>query len=548
MATVINSASHSSPNATHFANAEPYFDFGTMTLERILILDDELVIRKALEEQLRRKRLSVCSVATLKEAETHLMEDEFDLLFVDVHLPDGNGTELLERVASMPNAPLVVIMTGYGTVESAVKCMQSGAFDYIIKPFSSSQIDVLVKKAQDYRQLVKVNQFLAQETSEGVEIIGKSPYVNQLREIVRKVAPTEATVLIVGENGTGKELVANELYRCSSRRNAPFIRVNCAAISESLIESEFFGHEKGSFTGATQRREGRFELADGGTILLDEISEISPKVQAKLLRVLQEREFERVGGNKTLKVDVRVVATTNRNLAQSVERGQFRQDLYYRLNVFPIHVPPLRERPGDVLLLAKNFAQKLGRKHGKQIKGFESGALGALERHPWPGNVRELQNTIERAVILTESGQLIPEAYLGLFSMPSNVAAPMGGYQPYEAALPVHAGSGGAYGSGGYGEAPQLFQPMVPVAAPRPAAPAAAPAAGDRTSSGSSGAEEGETLPLEEIEKRHILATLGRTEGNRTHAAKMLGVSIRTLRNKIALYRKDGEFIPGGED
>ena len=318
-----------------------------MTVERILILDDELVIRKALEEQLRRKRLSVCSVSTLSEAEKHIQKDEFDLLFVDVHLPDGNGTELLDRIATMQDPPLVVIITGNGTVESAVECMRAGAFDYIIKPFSSSQIDVLMKKSKDYRQLVKVNQFFAKESVEGAELIGKSAPIENLRSMVGKVAPTEATVLINGENGTGKELVASELYRRSSRRKAPFIKVNCAAISESLIESEFFGHEKGAFTGAIQRREGRFELADGGTILLDEISEISPKVQAKLLRVLQEREFERVGGNKTIKVDVRVVATTNRDLMKSVERGDFRQDLYYRLNVFPIHVPPLRERQGD---------------------------------------------------------------------------------------------------------------------------------------------------------------------------------------------------------
>ncbi|MEM9158993.1 MAG: sigma-54 dependent transcriptional regulator, partial [Verrucomicrobiota bacterium] len=349
-----------------------------MTLERILILDDELVIRKALEEQLRRKRFSVCSVATLKEAEDHLRKDEFDLLFVDVNLPDGEGTELLDRIQSIPNSPLVVIITGNGTVESAVNCMRAGAFDYVIKPFSASQIDVIMKKAQDHRQLVKVNQFLTQEAVEGTEILGKSRSVLQLQDMVSKVAPTEATVLINGENGTGKELVANELYRLSARRNAPFIKVNCAAVAESLIESEFFGHEKGSYTGATQRREGRFELADGGTILLDEISEISPKVQAKLLRVLQEREFERVGGNKTIKVDVRVVATTNRDLVKCVEKGDFRQDLYYRLNVFPVYVPPLRDRDGDVELLAKNFAQRFGRKHGKKIRGFEPDALNAL--------------------------------------------------------------------------------------------------------------------------------------------------------------------------
>ncbi|MDQ8200023.1 sigma-54 dependent transcriptional regulator [Pelagicoccus enzymogenes] len=519
-----------------------------MSLERILILDDELVIRKALEEQLRRKRFSVCSVGTLGEADEHLSKDEYDLLFVDVHLPDGNGTELLERVSSMSNPPLVVIITGYGTVESAVKCMQAGAFDYIIKPFSSSQIDVLIKKARDYRQLVKVNQFLASESTVSGELIGKSGFINQLKDVIRKVAPTEATVLICGENGTGKELVANELYRCSARKSAPFIRVNCAAISESLIESEFFGHEKGAYTGATQRREGRFELADGGTILLDEISEISPKVQAKLLRVLQEREFERVGGNKTIKVDVRVIATTNRNLAQSVERGQFRQDLYYRLNVFPIQVPPLRDREGDVVLLAKNFSQSFGRKHGKQIKGFTDDAIVALERHPWPGNVRELQNTIERAVILAESGQPIAQGHLGLFSMPTNVAAPQVAHAYGHGEM-----SGPAYG-GGYPAAPQAPQgnggyydaapPSYSQPAPPPPMPPAAPVASEPAAE-TAPKSNAAPLPLDEIEKQHILSTLEGTEGNRTQAAKLLGISIRTLRNKISAYREDGEFIPG---
>lgn len=499
-----------------------------MTVERILILDDELVIRKALEEQLRRKRLSVCSVSTLKEAERHLQKDEFDLLFVDVHLPDGNGTELLDRIETMPDPPLVVIITGNGTVESAVECMRAGAFDYIIKPFSSSQIDVLMKKAKDYRQLVKVNQFFAHESTEGAELIGKSPTIQDLRSMVSKVAPTEATVLINGENGTGKELVASELFRMSSRRNSPFIKVNCAAISETLIESEFFGHEKGAFTGAMQRREGRFELADGGTILLDEISEISSKVQAKLLRVLQEREFERVGGNKTIKVDVRVIATTNRNLIRSVETGDFREDLYYRLNVFPVHVPPLRERQGDVILLAKTFAQKFSRKHGIKLTGFEDQAYQCLVDHTWPGNVRELQNTIERAVILSESGSKISASSLGLIRVRANenlhalrvsVAKPE----------PVLAGmSSSEYGV----NAPEYSSTIVP-------------------SAGISGIESnfsgknGDPLPLDQIERQHILSTLESTEGNRTHAAKMLGISIRTLRNKLAIYRTDGEFIAG---
>jgi len=514
-----------------------------MTVERILILDDELAIRKSLEEQLRRKRYSVRSVGTLKEAEEHLGKDEFDLLFVDVNLPDGMGTDLLDRVAQMPDAPMVVIITGNGTIESAVNCMRAGAFDYIIKPFAQSQIDVILKKAQDYRKLLKVNQFLAQESGQGdKELVGKSTLISQLREMISKVAPTEATVLISGENGTGKELVASELYRSSARKTAPFIKVNCAAISESLIESEFFGHEKGAFTGAMQRREGRFELADGGTILLDEISEISPKVQAKLLRVLQEREYERVGGNKTIKVDVRVIATTNRDLGKCVERGDFRQDLYYRLNVFPVFVPALRTRPDDVELLAKTFCQRFARKHGKKIPGFDGSAMKALVTHSWPGNVRELQNTIERSIILTESGSKIAEMSLGLLQMPMPVG--MGTAPSLEPAYASSASEGtsaygGGFPGGNFGGGPISGDGGFPKEAASPESPALGETGSDAAADGDS------LLPLEEIEKQHILATLETTEGNRTQAAKHLGISIRTLRNKIAAYRKEGEYIPG---
>jgi DNA-binding NtrC family response regulator len=303
-----------------------------------------------------------------------------------------------------------------------------------------------------------------------------------VRQLIRKVARTQATVLIHGESGTGKELVARALYLESPRASAPFIRVNCAAVPENLIESEFFGHEKGSFTGALTKREGRFELAHGGTILLDEISEISPNVQAKLLRVLQERELERVGGNRTIKVDVRVIATTNRNLETSVEKKEFRQDLYFRLNVVPIHVPPLRERAEDIPFLSEEFMRRFGRKHGVAVKGFSEEAMRSLKNHNWPGNVRELQNVIERAVILCgENGILEPE-HLGLTASPQSV-------------------------------------PAVSTATKAPAV------------------EAGSTLPpLAEMEKRHILSALEHCKGNRTHAAKMLDVSIRTLRNKLHEY------------
>src|ERR1039457_6891714 len=336
-----------------------------MSIEKIIVLEDDAIVRANLENFLRRQRFDVASAGTLAAAREYLNKDSFDLIFMDMRLPDGEGIELLKQLQSRPQKPLAVVMTGFGSVESAVECMKNGAFDYLIKPFSTDQIEFTLRKAQEFNQLLKVNTLLSQESDDGVsDLLGRSPAMENLRQLVRKVARTQATVLIQGESGTGKELVARALYRESPRANAPFIRVNCAAVPENLIESEFFGHEKGAFTGALNKREGRFELAHGGTILLDEISEISPSVQAKLLRVLQEREFERVGGSRTIKVDVRVIATTNRRLEQSVQKNEFREDLFFRLNVVPIQVPPLRDHREDVPFLAGEFMVWAARKHG----------------------------------------------------------------------------------------------------------------------------------------------------------------------------------------
>src|SRR5436190_2246132 len=387
-----------------------------MPIEKIIVLEDDLVVRKNLEQQLRYKRYDVASANTLAAAQELLNKDNFDLMIVDVRLPDGEGTELLKQLQARPVKPLVVMISGFGTVDLAVECMRGGAFTFLTKPFSPEQLAVTLKKAEEHTQLVKVNQFLshAEDEESGYELLGHSKTIEQLRQLIRKVARTQATVLIQGESGTGKELVARALYRQSPRANAPFIRVNCAAIPENLIESEFFGHEKGAFTGAMNKREGRFELAHGGTILLDEVSEVSPTVQAKLLRVLQERELERVGGSRTIKVDVRVIATTNRKLEESVDRKEFRQDLFFRLNVVPICIAPLREHKEDIPLLADQFRQRFARKHGMEVVGVSSACMKALEHHSWPGNVRELQNVIERAVILCSEGSTLEPEHLGL--------------------------------------------------------------------------------------------------------------------------------------
>jgi DNA-binding NtrC family response regulator len=378
-----------------------------MAIEKIVVVDDELMIRKALETQLRNKRYSVASTGDLKGARKILARDSFDLVFLDLRLPDGEGTDLLEEIMAKTDGPMVVMMTGYGSVESAVSCMQMGAFDYVVKPFSFDQIEVVVDKVASFDKMRRVTKYYVEESdTRSSDIVGESEPIKKLKTLVDKVAKTEATVLITGENGTGKELVARELYRNSM--------VNCAAISETLMESEFFGHEKGAFTGATERREGRFELADGGTILLDEISEIAPSLQAKLLRVLQEKEFERVGGNKTIEVKVRVLATTNRNLLEEVEKGNFREDLYYRLNVFPIAVPPLRDRGNDILLLASTFLERHSRRHGIDKIQFSKACEKAILSHGWPGNVRELENAVERAVILADPGKKIEAELLGI--------------------------------------------------------------------------------------------------------------------------------------
>jgi len=483
-----------------------------LSLEKVLVVEDEAVVRSLLTEIFTRRKCSVRCAQTLAEAETLLTSDTFDLMLLDLRLPDGDGQRFLERVATLPEHPLVVMVTGYGTIESAVACMRAGAFDYVLKPFSPSQIDIILKKAQAYSQLLQVNRYLSNpDEGEDGGLVGRSHSMARLRQMIDRVAPTDATVLITGESGTGKEMIARELYRGSPRRNQPFIKVNCAAISENLIESEFFGHERGAFTGATERREGRFELANQGTLLLDEVTEIPLNLQAKLLRVLQEREFERVGGNRTIKVNVRILATSNRDLLSYVEKGEFRQDLYYRLNVFPIQVPPLRERGEDIVLLGEHFLKRCARKHGIKVNGFADSARAVISGYRWPGNVREMQNTIERAVILTETGRPVTAAALGL---PGDFPS-----EPLPAALAE--------------DIPNDF--------------AAKLVSKDAPSGNVSVTDlSGGVLTIAALEKQAIRAALRQTEGNRTQAAALLGISIRTLRNKLQEYRDAGDPVDAG--
>lgn len=480
----------------------------SMAVEKILVVDDETVITKSISESLRAKRYAVSVADSLAKAERLLGRDTFDIMLLDVNLPDGKGTDLLERLSGIPQKPLIVMMSGAATLESALACIRFGAFDYLLKPFALSQVEVLVKKAESFRQVLKVSQLLSHETAGSTEdFIGAGPRFLHFKQLIKKVAPTEATVLISGENGTGKEMVASEIFKGSLRAAAPYIRVNCAAMSETLIESEFFGHERGAFTGATDRREGRFELANGGTLLLDEISEIPIRLQAKLLRVLQEREFERVGGTSTVKVDVRVLATTNRNLKKAVAAGEFREDLFYRLNVFPLHVPPLRERREDIPMLAEHFLRRFARSHGRKIPGFSKAAMDRILHHDWPGNVRELQNTVERAVILTDEGSRIQSASLALLPE-GHTADTFTDDVPAEVAVTAVASE-------------STLPPVVV----------------EQDVDEAETDHSDEFLSLQELEKRQTLRALRRTGGNRTKAAVLLGISIRTLRNKLYEYK-----------
>lgn len=380
-------------------------------MESILIVDDEKNYLVVLKELLSEENYEVITAENALQALEIFKESDLDLVLTDMRMPKIDGIELLESIRSINNEIPVIIMTAYATVEKAVKAMKKGAFDYVTKPFQNEELKITVRKAIDLYKLKRENLNLRHEVSRKYQfgnIIGKSPVMLKLYEMIEKVAGTKATVLITGETGTGKELVAKAVHYNSPRKNNAFVSVNCAAIPETLLESELFGHEKGSFTGAIAMRKGRFELADGGTIFLDEIAEMPTALQAKLLRALQEMEFERVGGTKTLKIDVRVLAASNKDLKKEVEAGTLREDLYYRLNVMHLRLPPLRERPDDIPLLAAHFLQKYSQELGKGGLEISPAVMRGLYTRSWPGNVRELEHVIERAVILASGREITP--------------------------------------------------------------------------------------------------------------------------------------------
>lgn len=435
-------------------------------MKRVLIADDEANMRWALDKALSKVGYEVLTVENGQAALESIREDRPDLVLLDLKMPKMDGIEVLKEIRTFVPELLVIMMTAHGSTTTAVEAMKLGAYDYIMKPFDIDELLLAVAKAFELKKLRQQVNYLKQEITEGhgwEEIVGHSAPMKSVFHLVERVAPTSATVLLQGESGTGKELVAHAIYSASPRREGPFIRVNCAALPESLMESELFGHEKGAFTGAYARKAGRFELADGGTLFLDEIGELSPGVQAKLLRVLQERTFERVGGEKTLKVDVRIIAASNKDLLAEAKEGHFREDLYYRLSVFPIHLPPLRQRVEDIPLLVQHFLQKLS--PSGDLKQFSKEVMERFIRYEWPGNVRELQNIVERMVIIC------PDQVIGVEWVPSQLKKE---------------------NKGGAGQ-PFILPP--------------------------------EGISLEELEKSLLEQALMRAEGNQTHAAQLLGLS-----------------------
>jgi two-component system nitrogen regulation response regulator NtrX len=392
---------------------------------RILIVDDEAGIRESLTSILRDERYAVDAVASAEEALERVGKSDFEVILLDIWLPGIDGLEALSRIQAAPRPPAVIMISGHGNIETAVRATKLGAFDFIEKPLSLERIIVLVRNAVQQRRLEEENQVLRSELVHKYRVMGDSVPMKALRQQIAVTAPTNGRVLIYGESGTGKELVARALHAHSLRNKGPFVEVNCAAIPEELIESELFGHVKGSFTGANDDKIGKFQKAEGGTLFLDEVGDMSHRTQSKVLRVLEEQRIEPIGSNQTLNVDVRVIASTNKNLEQEIARGAFRQDLFYRLNVIPFFVPPLRDRKEDIPVLARFFLSEFSAEYGKKTRELSDGALEVLMRYPWPGNVRELKNLVERLVIVCpqsriEPHHLPPELFRGVAESPQH--------------------------------------------------------------------------------------------------------------------------------
>ena len=448
----------------------------------LLIADDDPGLRQSLERTLTREGYRVILASDGNAALERLQAGGVDLVLTDLKMPGLSGIELLRAVKAIASEVDVILLTAFGTVEEAVKAMKEGAYDFLTKPFQRAQLLRLIRQALERRDLIQQNRALQQRLDDLLQqgaVIGSSPAFRRMMTLLEQVAGSSATVLVQGESGTGKELVARTIHARSARSRGPFVAVNCAALPETLLESELFGYEKGAFTGAAGRKEGRFELADGGTLFLDEVSDLSAVTQPKILRVLQEGEFERLGGTKTLRVDVRIVAATNQGLAQMVREKRFREDLYYRLNVITMTVPPLRERSEDIRVLAQHFLRVYAAKNNRRLEGFTDDAIRRLEAYAWPGNVRELENVVERGVVLAQGALMdvtdLPEEIAGATPLPEGV-------------LSIRIGT-----------------------------------------------------PLAEVEARLLEETLRATKGNKTLTAKLLGIDPTTVLRKLKRQDEQGE-------
>jgi len=448
----------------------------------VMVVDDKRGSREALEKMIAKEGFRVSLAHDAETALQALEREPADVVITDLRMPGMDGIHLLKEVKRRNPRTEVILISGVGTVESAVEAMRQGAYDFLTKPLERVVVRKAIEKAVEMQELMRENEDLRaqlQSFRDDSGLIGNHPAVRAVKELVRQVAPTSANVLILGESGTGKELVANAIHSQSERKAGPYIKLNCAALPETLLESELFGYERGAFTGAAQRKEGRFRLAHGGTLFLDEIGDMPLVLQPKILRVLQEGEFERVGGTETLQVDVRIVASTNRNLESAVAERSFREDLYYRLNVISIHMPPLRERRSDIPLLAEHFLQRFASKNSRPVQGFSREAVDLLAGYDWPGNVRELENTVERAVVLSRgeilSAEDLPPSIIRALKAPDE--------RPFSPETPVL---------------------TIPVG-----------------------------TPLAEIERRVILETLRQAGGDKSEAARQLGIATRTIYRKL---------------
>jgi two-component system response regulator HydG len=445
----------------------------------VLVVDDDPAHRTMLRTLLTGWGYAIDEADDGSAAIERVHERAFDLILMDVRMVKVSGLQALAEIKAFNPAIPVIIMTAYSSVETAVEALKNGAYDYLTKPLDFDELRLAMERAMDHKELREENRLLRETLGSHFDrrhIIGQSRAMVRILETVAQVAPSEATVLITGESGTGKEMIAGAIHFNSPRRNGPFVKINCAAITETLLESELFGHEKGAFTGAYRQKEGRFRQAHGGSLFLDEISEMSLSMQVKLLRVLQEREITRVGGEEVIKVDVRIIAATNKDLSGEIEAGRFREDLYYRLNVVALEMPPLRERREDIPLLAQHFLEALSKDNRKNIKGFTPQAMDRLIKYFWPGNVRELMNAVERGVVLSRS-EYLDEEVLSLITSdePS---------------------SQGIFSDGGVNA----------------------------------------DMPLDEVEKTTILKTLESAGGNKSEAARRLGITRRTLHKRLKLY------------